>query len=222
MRLDKPFPTLRLLALMIAFAALSGELPCDATLEPNQQAGQQQSQSEPPQSPPVPDPPGSAAPQPKDSGDLLGPLPIKRRRVWTNDDMTSLRTPADNYQAEKEAKAAAAAAAAAKEAAIRSAAKSDKKPSSGDFPMPGTIEETQKMIKDTSDDVQELTTVLDKMRQELAAAPEAAQADKQKEIDRLTAALVETRRKLKALQDHLQVLTSKGEAENPPGSPPSL
>ena len=152
----------------------------------------------------------------------LDQLPLKRRKVWTNDEVVSLRTPADDYQVEKEAKEAADAKAAAKEAAIRAALKSEKEPPP-DIKLPATPEETEKMLKDTQDDIQEEMVILDKLRKELLDAPTEQQVDKQNEIDRLTASLRPLRRDAKALQDHLQTLRGKSQAENlpPPPAAPS-
>ena len=61
-----------------------------------------------------------------------------------------LRTPADNYQVEKEAKEAAEAEAAAKEAAHKAAGKSEKEPPL-DIKLPATLEETEKMLKRHAD-----------------------------------------------------------------------
>jgi hypothetical protein len=213
-----PKPGIPALGLSLVFLLFAGR--CDAVTRLNEQQQSQPQQQQ--QNPPPPDSVNSTAPQAKDAADpSTGPLPIKRRKVWSNDDVVGLRTPADNYQVEKEEKQAAEAAAAAKEAATRAAAKSDKQLPLN-IKLPDTVEETRKMIKDTEDDIVEGTLILDKMRKELESAPEEQQPDKQRQIDRLSANLEVSRRNLRALQDHLQVLSPKPEAGNPPPPPPSF
>lgn len=186
----------------------------------NQQQSQSQSQSQQqpspassPTSPPSAQPASGPAP-------LVGELPVKRRKVWTNDDVVETRTPADNYQLEKEAEEAAEKAAAAKESAIKAAAKSEKEPSV-DLKLPATVEETDKKIKDTEADIQEETVVRDKLRNELAETSLEQQPQKQAEIDRLSRMIEASQKDLKALQDHLQALREKQQTGNPPAPPPS-
>ncbi len=153
----------------------------------------------------------------------IGELPVKRRKVWTNDDVVEIRTPADNYEMEMEAKKASDAKAAAKEAAIRAAIKSEKQPPL-DIKLPATVEQTDKMIKDTQSDIQEETVILDKLHQELQDAPAEEKPQKQKEIDHLNGLLETSQRDARALQDHLQTLRGKPREENPPAppQPPSI
>jgi hypothetical protein len=129
-----------------------------------------------------------------------------------------LRTPADSYQVEKEAKEAAEAEAAAKVAAHKAAGKSEMEPPL-DIKLPATSEETKKMLKSALDDIQEETVVLNKLQKELLDAPTEQRAEKQKEIDRLTASLETLRRDVKALQDHLLTFHEKSQGENPPAVP---
>ncbi len=129
-----------------------------------------------------------------------------------------LRTPADDYEAEKEAKGAAEADAAAKEAARKAAAKPEKEPPL-DIKLPATPEETKKMLKSELDDIQEETVVINKLQKEQLDVPAGQQVEKQKEIDRLNASLETLRRNVKALQDHLQTFPEKPQGENPPAAP---
>ena len=218
MRLGRPFRKLGISAVVICAAVLVLQGRCDVFAA--QQGEQQQSQSQQPP-PPPPQPPtqdSQPASQPAPAPDQPA---IRKRKIWTNDDVVTLRTPADQYQVDKEEKEAAEAAAAAKEAAIRAAAKSEKQPPLN-IKLPDTPEETEKMLKDTQDDIQEVTVVRDKMVKELPDFPEEQQPGKQKEIDRLTETLVSLRRNARALQEHLQALTPKPEAGNsPPPAPPT-
>jgi len=206
---NKPFQKAGVLSLALGAAFLLAQMKCDAARA--QQQEQQQSQ----QPPPPPPPPTPSAQPASEPAPLIDQLPIKRRKVWTNDEVVSLRTPADNYRAEKEAKQAAAAEAAAKEAAIRAAVKFEKLPPL-DIKLPATREETEKMVKDTQSDILEEASVLAKLQKELVAAPTEQQAQKQTEIDRLAAVLETSQRDLKALQDHLRTFREKPAEENPP------
>lgn len=162
---------------LIAFgvAFVLSQTTCDAhswQQQGQQQQDQQQSQSQSQQQPaPAPSqtPPPSSQPA---SGPVppVGELPVKRRKVWTNEDVVETRTPADNYQLEKEAKEAAEKEAAAKEAADKTAAKSEKEPAT-DIKLPATQEETNKKITDTEGEIQEETVVRDKLRNEFAETP---------------------------------------------------
>jgi hypothetical protein len=204
--------------LVLGIALVFAQMACDAS--PIRLQEQRQSQSQQP--PPSPTPAPSAQPA-SDPVPAIGQLPVKRRKVWTNDDVVTLRSPADNYEIEEEAKKAADAAAAAKEAAIRAAVRTEKTPPL-DIKLPATVEETEKMLKDTQGEIEEETVVLNKMQKDLADTPAAEQAQKQKDIDRLTSLLAASQRDLKALQDHLQTLRPKHHEENPPATqqPPSV
>lgn len=143
-----------------------------------------------------------------------------QRKVWKNEDVIALRTPADIYLLEKEAKEAAdAATAAEKEAADQEAAKAAAVQPSG-IKLPETQEETEKLLKDNENNVQEQSAILERLQNELANLPQDEQAGKQKEIDQLTESLTKLKRDGKALQDHLKTLTEKPSTENPPSTPP--
>jgi hypothetical protein len=216
MNLHKPFARLAALFPVLVVVFLSVQDKCHAS--PFQQQEQQQSQQSPPPSSAAPT---SSQPAP-DPATSIGPLPVKRRKVWTNDDVVVLRTPTDNYLAEKEAKQAAEAEAAAKEAAAMASA--EKEAPLG-IKLPATVEETEKALQTARDDVQEETVILAQMYKELPVAPSEQQTEKQKDIDRLTANIDTSQRKVKALQQHLQALRAKSHSENPPApsepQPPS-
>jgi hypothetical protein len=181
---------------------------------------QQEQQQSPPPPPPTPTQNSQpAAPQPPPTDQPAA----KQKKVWTEEDVVLLRTPADTYQVEKEAKEATEAAAAAKEAAIRAAAKSGKQPTL-DIKLPATLEETEKRLKDTQGDIQAESDVLDKLHKELLDAPAEQQAEGQKQINRLNTLLEASQRNLKALEEHLRTLREKPQGENPPAvsPPPSL
>jgi DNA repair exonuclease SbcCD ATPase subunit len=216
MNLNKPSQKLGASGLALGAALLLAPLRSEAVIAQQQEQQQSQSQQPPPPSPSTTTPPSS---QPaSDLAPPIGELPVKRRKVWTNDEVVVLRTPADSYQVEKEAKQAADAEAAAKEASEKAAGKSEKKPPL-DIKLPATPEETKKMLESALDDIQEETMVLNKLQKEQLDAAAGQQAEKQKEIDRLNASLETLRRNVKALQDHLQTFSEKPQGENPPAAP---
>lgn len=212
--MNSPMP-LRKLG-MVTFSLLVAlplaQLKCAAFSVPQQE--QQRSQQP---APPSPTPPPSSQPSSKPAPPIEE-LPVKRRRVWTNDDVVQIRTPADNYEIEKEAKEAADAQAAAKDAAIRAAIKSEKQ-TPLDIKLPATVEETERMLKVKQGEIQEETVILQELRKELQNAPAEEQPQKQKDIDRLTALIETSQRDIRALQDHLQTLRGKPQEENPPAPP---
>jgi len=211
---NKPFWKLGVSCLVLSAVFFSAQINCAGSSV--QQQEQQQSQQPPPRSS-TSTPPPSSQPAP-DPATSIGPLPVKRRKVWTNDDVVVLRTPADNYQAEKEAKEAADAKAAAKEAAIRAALKSEKEPPL-DIELPATPEETEKALQTARDDVQEETTILGRLHRELLESPTEQQAEKQKQIDLLAGKIETLQRDVKALQRHLETLRAKSPEQNPPAAP---
>ena len=217
MNLNRPSQKFRASGLALGAALLLAQLRCEAVISQQQEQQQSPSQQQPPPPTPNPTPPPSAQPV-SDQAPPIGALPVKRRKVWTNDEVIVLRTPADDYQVEKEAKGAAEANAAAKEAARKAGAKPEKEPPL-DIKLPATPEETKKMLKSALDDIQEETIVLNRLQKEQLDAAAGQQAEKQKEIDRLNASLETLRRNVKALQDHLQTFSEKPPGENSPAAP---
>ena len=125
-------------------------------------------------------------------------------KVWTNDDLIELRTPADVYLLEKEARAAALAEAAKQAASAE--------PANQDLPrtkLPATIEETQRMIDEDLRDIDGEEAELPRAQKDLDAASQDRKAEKQKQLERLTKNLEVARTELKDLQHHLEVLRKK-------------
>lgn len=139
----------------------------------------------------------------------------KTGKVWTNEELVSLRTPADIYLMEKEAQEEAAAKAAAEEAAAQEADAA--KPAGTTVPLPATVEETQKLIKDKQEQISDEQSNLDRMTKELPDAPEDQKPAMQKEIDRMTTDLPKAQNDLKLLTDHLEKLN----IAQPPRTPPA-
>lgn len=148
----------------------------------------------------------------------------KAAKIWTNEDVISLRTPADIYLLEKEAQEAAAAEAAAKEAAAKEAnQEAAAKSAEGGIGLPATLEETQKLIKGKEDQITDEQSGLERMTKELPDTPEDQKAALQKEIDRVTADLPKVQNELKQLQGHLEKLNKAQleQAAPPSAAPPN-
>jgi hypothetical protein len=203
----------------LALGALSLVAPSWIVVFAVPKAKPQQSQPQSPPAPPSPTSPTPSSQSTPDPATAIGPLPVKRRKVWTNDEVLVLRTPADNYLVEKEAKEAAEAEAAAKSAAHPKA--------SGEAPpetkLPTSIEETQLLIKNEEQDISDDQAALTTLNQELAIVSEEQKKAKQKQIEIVGAELERARRELKALQDHLVALHKQPVSESTlaPQPPPN-
>jgi hypothetical protein len=142
----------------------------------------------------------------------------KQKKVWTNDDVVSLRSPADVYLAEKEAQEAAAAEATAKGAAkaklVDGAGPTEKLPSSA--------LETQKLIAAKESQIADDQQALDRYTAELPTEPAERKDRMQEEIKRITDDLPNERLKLKMLQEHLGDLNKAQLNGTTAPPPPSL
>lgn len=221
MNFCKPFQKIGITAFSLAASMLLYNSWADASArrqaeqQPSQTQEQSQSQQKPTSPPARPEPQSTAAPSAPTQTNAKG------HKVWTNEDLVALRTPADLYLLEKEAlEAAEAAAAAAKEAADREAAANGQEQAPG-IKLPETQEETEKMLKDTQSNMQEQSLALESLKNELPNTPTEQRADKQKEIDRVTASLEKLKRDAQTLEDHLKTLGEKPSTENPPAPPSS-
>jgi hypothetical protein len=168
--------------------------------EQQTRAAQQQT-SEPQKNPQPPQPADPSAPKPK--------------KVWTNDDVISLRSPADTYQAEKEAQQAADTEAAVKRAELDKQIKQARLT----VDLPPAAEETQRLIKSKQERIKELKDRLDLLNQGLADAPENQKAANQKQIEEFTGDSKKLQLEVKVLQDHLQSLAKTAPSEPPPAVP---
>jgi hypothetical protein len=162
----------------------------------------QQQTSEPQKSPQPPQPPDPSAPKPK--------------KVWTNEDMPSLRSPADTYLAEKEAQESADAEAAGKRAELDKQIKQARLT----IDLPPAAEETQRLIKSKQERIKELKDRLDLLNQGLPDAPENQKAANQRQIEEFTGDSKQLQLEVKILQDHLQSLAKTAPSE-PPSAPPA-
>jgi hypothetical protein len=176
-----------------------------AAPQQEQQSSQAQQQASEPQKTQQPSsqPPDPSAP--------------KRKKVWTNDDMPALRTPADTYLEEKEAQQAAAAEAATK----RAEREKQIKQAGLTMDLPPTAAETQRLIKSKQERLQELKDHLMVLTQGLPDAPENQKAADQKQIEEFTGESQRLQLEVQVLEDHLQSLTKPGPSEQPPAPSPS-
>jgi hypothetical protein len=172
---------------------------------------------EPEPSPPVaaqdpqPPPPATAQepPTPPPVAAQESQLPVtshaKVKKVLTNDDLESSRTPMDQYLVEKEAQEAAAQAAADELASQQALA---------GIKMPATVEETRRAMRDAHQDIDDEKDAIDRLNKELETAPDVQKAGIQREIDRHTTGVQTSEQELKALRDHLRQLNGKSQGEN--------
>jgi hypothetical protein len=128
-------------------------------------------------------------------------------KIWTNEEIVTLRTPMDMYILEKEARSAAEEALAFQTLLSCFA-----------FDAPGgTLEETREDIKSITQDVQDSQEAVLQARKQLDNSPEALRLRNQLELSRRTSELDERRARLAALQKHLRELAPAG----PPGETPA-
>ncbi len=205
------FPLRRFATLLptvgVAFFSAALSQPAYAGRPQEQQSSQTQQQ---PQPPPSPAPAPSVQPG-SDPAQQIGALPVKRRKVWTNDDVEVLRTPADIYRAEKEAQEAADAEAASKKAEFAKQIKE----AGMTMKLPATPEETQRLIKYKEEQIRDLQDVLNRMSHDLQDAAAEQKVKIEKQIEIFTSDSQKSQLELKVLQEHLQNL-----AKNTPNEPP--
>jgi hypothetical protein len=133
--------------------------------------------------------------------------PANIKKVWTNDELESSRSPVDQYLLDKEAREAADAAQAAADAIASERAMAGIK-------MPATAEETRRAIDDAHQDINDEKSAIDRLNKEFETVPDEQKAGIQREIDRHTSGVQTSQQELRALQDHLKRLNSKSTSTN--------
>lgn len=128
-----------------------------------------------------------------------GPKP---KKVWTNDDVVSLRSPADNYMAEKEAQQIVDANAVAQKADLVKQIKQ----AGLTIELPRTSEETQRLIKEREERIKIWQESRDRLSQVSSDASPDQKASTQKQIEALTCDSLKAQLELEVLQDYLQDL----------------
>jgi hypothetical protein len=174
-----------------------------------QQQEQQTSQSQQQASQPQQDSPAPLKPEAES-----GPKP---KKVWTNDDVVSLRTPADVFLAEKEEQDAANAKASAKKADLAKQVKEARLT----LELPATTEETQRLIKVREDQAGDLQKRLDQLDHDLSDGEELQRAIIQQHIETVTNDLRKVQLEIKVLRTHLEDIAKTAPAEPSPAPPPS-
>jgi hypothetical protein len=191
----------------IALFFFGSAQPTDAGWLQEQQTSPAQQQASQPQQNPQP------APQIQD------PSAPKPKKVWSNDDVVSLRTPADIYQAGKEAQQAADAEATAKKSELAKHSKGD----GLTIKFPSTPGETEALIKDKEERIKDLRERLDRSNQDLPDAEGSKKTAIQLQIEALSSDLTKTQLEVKALKNHLEELAegTAGESGSAPVTPPA-
>lgn len=172
-------------------------------------AGAKGARSEPWQqssTPPAEQPPAA----PKDA------TPAKQKKVWTNDDVVGLRSPADNYRFAKEAQEAADAAEAAKKAAFEKQVKE----AGLSMKLPSTAEETQEKIRAKQSEFADLQEGQQRLKDEVARATVEDAPAKRRQLETINVNLRQAQLALEVLEQHLQSLAKAAPGETPPAASP--
>ncbi len=145
----------------------------------------------------------------------------KARKVWTDEDVGSLRTPADDYvemkQAQDEAAAAKVAAASQQAAPAKPATKTKAQPPL--LSNPKNLEDADKMIAWEQRDIDAQTEDLARLRKQLEEAPASDKELVQKLVEQHIRILDETRKEQEGLKTRRKALEKKpapGSTANPP------
>jgi hypothetical protein len=140
------------------------------------------------------------------------PVPAKSSRVWTEDDISSVRTPADDYQDQIRAQDAAAAAAAnqPKPAATKPAQKGAPAALSN----PKTADDADKMIAWEQRDIDSQQEYLEELQRQLEGAPPDQKAHIQEWIDHETKVIADAKKEQAGLAEHKKDLEKKAAPSN--------
>ncbi len=137
----------------------------------------------------------------------------KGKKVWTNEDIRELRTPADDYVGQKQAteQAAEQAAAAQPNAATKPApAKKEQIAARDPFIPPKTVEEAETRLAQKREEIRGQQELIGQTREKyFEETNEAIRLDLKKALARLTADLREAEVHLRLLESSLERLRSK-------------
>jgi hypothetical protein len=152
------------------------------------------------------------------------PSPQKVHKVWTNDDLGSVRSPADTYTAEKEAQASTTPPAAKPASSNDTPAPAT--PHSGGPPAltnPKSVTEADSMIAWEGRDIEAQQGTIAQLQKQLDAAPPEQREALQKSLQQRMQILAETQKELEALQAKKESLQKPSPAGTnaAPASPPS-
>ncbi|HKW87858.1 MAG TPA: hypothetical protein VJN21_03785 [Candidatus Acidoferrales bacterium] len=139
--------------------------------------------------------------------------PAKPARVWTEDDIASVRTPADDYMDVERANTAAAAEAAAKQPkpAATNPETADKPPLLSN---PKTVDSADKMIAWEQRDIDSQQEYLQKLQDQLATAPDDQKAHIQGWIDQEIKTIADTKKEQAGLEAQKKDLQKKAAAKS--------
>lgn len=135
------------------------------------------------------------------------PAPAKSPKVWTEDDISSVRTLADDYQDQTRAQAAAPTETANQpKPAAANAAKPDQPPMLSN---PKSVESADKMIAWEQRDIDSQQEYLQKLQKELEDAPPEQKAHLQGWIAQEIKTIADTRKEMEGLQSQKSELEKK-------------
>jgi len=141
------------------------------------------------------------------------PAKPKAKRVWTNDDVTTLRQPSDVYEEEKRL-IAEEAAAKAKEKPAAGGAAAQKPMSREERILPKTLEEAEKRVAGKVYEIEQEQEYIERLRSEFAeATTDEARAAHQKRLDAAIALLEESNAELKKIDARLQEFRANPSAQ---------
>ena len=149
--------------------------------------------------------------------------PVKK--VWTEDDLSGLRKPWDDYADQKSQAAQPPTAASSEEKPAPP--KKDKPATRDEYIPPKTLEEAETWIAQKREEIKFQHEAIDRVRQDYAnESQEQVRQELQKRLDRMTADLKDAEAELKLLEARRDDLKSKPQSEPPAardtgGPPPS-
>lgn len=147
------------------------------------------------------------------------PTSAKSAKVWTEDDISSVRTPADDYR-DQEREQAAEAAAATKQSQLTAAKPGQQPAAPPALSNPKTAGDADKMIAWEQKDVNAQQQFIDQLRQQLDAAPPDQKEPLQKQLQEHMDNLAVTEKELQNVTAQKEALekragSSSGSAQQP-------
>jgi hypothetical protein len=136
--------------------------------------------------------------------------PVKK--VWTEEDLSGLRKPWDDYADQKPQAAPPPAAASSEEKPVPP--KKDKPASRDEYIPPKTLEEAENWIAEKREEIRFQHEAIDRVRQDYAnESQEQVRQELQKRLDRMVADLKDAEAELKLLEASRDDLKSKPQSE---------
>lgn len=141
--------------------------------------------------------------------------PKKAHKVWSNDNIATLRTPEDEHLDATQAPSPAQPTVPAASTAPNSPAKPAAQPSTS-IKLPETVEKTEQAIRENTQDIRDAEDRLRQLESELTVTPEPQKTQKQAEIKRSEKLIEDAEADLKILQNHLQKLRATQSGNHTP------